>query len=66
MKLPKKCPHIQKCDQLIDSERFLLCEGELEDWDFDDCLKYRDNESETARKNPNIPRKFPREWDKTP
>lgn len=56
-----KCPHINKCDQSIDSNRFPLCLGEVKDWNFDDCFKYRDNEKESK---PSADNRFPKEWDK--
>jgi len=48
----EKCPYIQKCKQQIRKEDLGICLGELEEWDYDDCLKFRDMGNEIIRKTP--------------
>ena len=56
----KICPHIEKCRQLIPEEAFYTCIGELEEYDYDDCLEYADN----LTVDPNEILRLPRDWDK--
>jgi len=54
-----KCSHIQECDQVIDSNGFPLCLGEVKDWNFNDCFKYSDNEGNADSA---VESKTPKQW----
>ena len=54
------CPYIDRCRQLIPEDAFYTCVGELEEYDYNDCLKYADQ----LTINPNEILKLPRDWDK--
>ena len=54
------CPHIELCQQMITENAFYCCCGEIEDFSFKDCFKYKDlvNNHEQGEK------RIPNGWDK--
>lgn len=55
----RECPYIRECKQKIDEVAFYLCVGELDVFDYKDCLE--SNSLELASDREEL--KLPREWD---